>query len=72
MTRVCVLVATVVIEDAACDDAEVFGKVQGGGDDEQAEEEEEHRVCVIMLASWLCVAMPVLLVRACRGGVTAE
>ena len=29
-----VLVAAVVVEDAACDDAEVLGEVQRGGDDE--------------------------------------
>lgn len=39
------LVAAVVVEDAACDDADVFGEVEGRGDDEQREEEEENRVC---------------------------
>jgi hypothetical protein len=29
-----VLVAAIVVEDAACDDAEVLGEVQRGGDDE--------------------------------------
>lgn len=44
-TRMRVLVAAVVVEDAACDYAEVLGEVQRGGDNEEAEEEEEDRVC---------------------------
>jgi hypothetical protein len=40
------LVAAVVVEDAARDDAEVFGEVEGGGDDEEGEKEEQDRVCV--------------------------
>ena len=32
--RMGVLVAAVVVEDAACDDAEMLGEVQRGGDDE--------------------------------------
>ena len=36
------LVAAVVVEDAACDDAEVFGEVEGCGDYEEREEEEEY------------------------------
>jgi hypothetical protein len=42
--RVRVLVAAVVVEDAAGDDAEVFGEVEGRGDDEETEEEEEDRI----------------------------
>lgn len=48
--RMRVLVAAVIVEDAACDDAQVFGEVKGGGDDEQAEEEEKHRVYGTTLA----------------------
>ena len=36
------LVAAVVVEDAACDDAEVFGEVEGCSDYEEREEEEEY------------------------------
>lgn len=40
-----VLVSAVVVEDAACDDAEVFGEVEGCSDDEEGEKEEEDGVC---------------------------
>lgn len=40
--RVRALVAAVVVEDAACDDAEVFGEVEGCSDYEEREEEEEY------------------------------
>ena len=32
--RVRVLITAVVVEDAACDDAEMLGEIQRGGDDE--------------------------------------
>lgn len=41
-SRMRVLIAAVVVEDATCDDAEVLGEVQGSGDDEEAKNEEEH------------------------------
>ena len=40
--RVRALVAAVVVEDAACNDAEVFGEVEGCSDYEEREEEEEY------------------------------
>lgn len=52
-TRVRVLISAVVVEDAACDDAEVFGEVERRGDDEQAEEEEEYGIYCARV-SWVC------------------
>lgn len=63
-----VLVPAVVVEDAACDDAEVFREIERSGDDEEGEKEEEYGVCDVNVSKSRFRLLRLFRVARCAAG----